>query len=102
MAASPPNWPRPIVGRDKVARLLVGLTAQYATVAGVRIERAEINGQPGAVVRDAAGGLVNVFAFDIADGAVQAIRSVITRDKLRHLGPLADLAALLEQRREIN
>ncbi len=28
-----------------------------------------------------------------------AIRSVISRDKLRHLGPPADIAALYEQRR---
>jgi hypothetical protein len=37
--------------------------------------------------------------FDIADGAVQTIRSVINPDKLRHLGPVADVYALLRQRR---
>jgi RNA polymerase sigma-70 factor, ECF subfamily len=94
----PPNWPRPIVGRTKVARLLVGLAAQIAGVSGVHIEPVEVNGQPGAAIRDGAGQLVNVFSFDIADGVVQAVRSVINRDKLRHLGPLADLPALLEQR----
>jgi hypothetical protein len=30
---------------------------------------------------------------------VQAIRSVISRGKLRHLGPLADLEQLRDQRR---
>jgi RNA polymerase sigma-70 factor (ECF subfamily) len=94
-----PNWPRPIVGRDNVARLLAGLARQWDSVAGVHLERADVNGQPGAVVRDGAGRLVNVFAFDIADGVVQAIRSVIARDKLRHLGPLADVPALLAERR---
>ncbi len=89
-----PSWPREIVGRDKVLRLLAGLAAQMQAVGGVRLERAEVNGQPGALVRDAAGALVNVFSFDIADGAMQAIRSVINRDKLRHLGPLADVEAL--------
>jgi hypothetical protein len=30
---------------------------------------------------------------------VQTFRSVLARDKLRHLGPLADIPALIEQRR---
>jgi RNA polymerase sigma-70 factor, ECF subfamily len=95
----PPSWPRPIVGRDKVARLMAALGFQMQQVPGVTITRAEVNGQPGAVVRDAAGALVNVFSFEIADGVVQTVWSVINRDKLRHLGPLADLPALLELRR---
>jgi RNA polymerase sigma-70 factor (ECF subfamily) len=87
-----PSWP--IVGRDKVVRLLLGLAQQMRQVGGVAASRVEVNGQPGAVVRDRAGNLVNVFSFDIAEGAVQAVRSVISRDKLRHLGPLADVQAL--------
>jgi RNA polymerase sigma-70 factor (ECF subfamily) len=51
------------------------------------------------VVRDGDGRLVNVFALDIADGAVRAVRSVINPDKLRHLGPLADVPQLIAQRR---
>jgi RNA polymerase sigma-70 factor (ECF subfamily) len=94
----PPNWARPIAGRDKVARLLIGLAAQIRQVPGISLSRAEVNGQPGAVVRDADGALVNVFSFDIVDGVVQAVRSVISREKLRHLGPLADVQALLAQR----
>jgi RNA polymerase sigma-70 factor (ECF subfamily) len=89
-----PSWPRAIAGRDKVGRLFAGLVVQMRAVGGVQIERVEVNGQPGALVRDASGALVNVFSFDIADGAVQSIRSVINRDKLRHLGPLADVQAL--------
>ncbi len=94
-----PSWPHPIVGRDNVARLLAGVAAQLRQVPGVAISRVEVNGQPGAVVRDGAGQLVNVFSFDIVDGAVQAVRSVISRPKLRHLGPLADVPALLAERR---
>jgi RNA polymerase sigma-70 factor (ECF subfamily) len=94
----PPNWTRPIVGRDKVARLLLGLVDQMRAVPGVHLEAARVNGQPGARVVDGAGNLVNVFSFDIVDGVVQAVRSVIARDKLRHLGPLADVRALMAQR----
>jgi len=35
--------------------------------------------------------VVSVFTLDIADGAVQAIRSVVNPDKLVHLGPVSDL-----------
>lgn len=90
----PPMWTRPIVGRDKVARLLLGLGAQMRGLPGVWVEQVDVNGQPGACVRDGDGRLVNVFTFEIADGAVQRVRSVISRDKLRHLGPLADVRAL--------
>jgi RNA polymerase sigma-70 factor (ECF subfamily) len=94
----PPAWTRPILGSDNVARLLAGLHRQIASVS-IRVERAEVNGQPGAVLRGLDGALVSVFAFDVVDGAVQTVRSVISRDKLRHLGALADLAALQERRR---
>ncbi len=90
---TPPSWPRPIAGRDHVGRLLVALAEQIRQT-GVVIRPAEINGQPGALFLDPAGRLVNVFVLDIADGQVQTVRSVINPDKLRHLGPLADVADL--------
>ena len=43
--------------------------------------------------------LVSVFTLDIVDGAVQTVRSVINPEKLGHLGPLADVRALLRQGR---
>jgi RNA polymerase sigma-70 factor (ECF subfamily) len=66
---------------------------------GVGFRLREINGQPGALVLDTDGLLTNVFVLDIADGAVQTVRSVINPDKLRHIGPVADVRALLRQRR---
>lgn len=94
----PPSWPRPIFGRDKVARLVISLGEQIRAV-GATIRLSEINGQPGALLVDADGALVNVFVLDIADGQVQTIRSVISRAKLGHLGPLADVPALQRQLR---
>ncbi len=94
-----PSWPRPIAGRDKVARLFASLSEQIRAVRAT-IRTAEINGQPGALLVAADGALVNVFVLDIADGQVQTIRSVISRAKLGHLGPLADLAALQRQLRQ--
>ena len=59
----------------------------------------EVNGQPGAAVVDSEGRIVNVFSLDIVEGVVQTVRSVINPDKLRHLGPVADIRALLDERR---
>jgi RNA polymerase sigma-70 factor (ECF subfamily) len=94
-----PSWPRAIAGRDKVARLLVGVAADIRQL-GLVVRSAIVNGQPGATVTTADGDLINVFALDIADGAVQTLRSVINPDKLRHLGRLADREQLLAERRQ--
>ncbi|HEY2549932.1 MAG TPA: RNA polymerase sigma-70 factor [Streptosporangiaceae bacterium] len=94
-----PSWPRPIAGRDNVSRLLAGLSDQIRELR-ISIRRAEINGQPGALVLDPDGNLTNVFVLDIADGQVVTIRSVINPAKLQHLGPLADVPALRRRLRE--
>jgi RNA polymerase sigma-70 factor (ECF subfamily) len=92
-----PSWPNAIAGRDKVVRLLVGLSDGIRQL-GLEVRAAQVNGQPGATVHAADGGLINVITVDIADGVVQTVRSVINPDKLHHLGRLADREALLEQR----
>jgi RNA polymerase sigma-70 factor, ECF subfamily len=89
-----PSWRRPIYGRDNVSRLLLSLRGHFAKV-GLTLQRTEVNGQPGAMVRDPDGRLFGVFSLDVADGAVQSIRSIINPEKLGHLGPLADVLALL-------
>jgi RNA polymerase sigma-70 factor, ECF subfamily len=89
-----PSWRRPIAGRDRVARLMAGVGSQSREL-GVTFRRAEINGQPGAMFFDPDGLLTNVMVLDIVDGVVQTVRSVINPDKLGHLGPLADVRALL-------
>jgi RNA polymerase sigma-70 factor, ECF subfamily len=90
----PPSWPRPITGRVQVARLLIAIGRQLRDLP-VTGRLAEVNGQPGVLFEDDAGRLVAVMSLDIAGGQVRAVRSVISREKLRHLSPLADLAALL-------
>jgi RNA polymerase sigma-70 factor (ECF subfamily) len=92
-----PQWSRPIVGAERVARLLAGVGR---SMRGLEVRLREVNGQPGALVLDPDGRLVNVYVFDIAGGAVQAVRSVINPDKLRHIGPVADVWALMRQRGE--
>jgi RNA polymerase sigma-70 factor, ECF subfamily len=82
---------QPLAGAERIARFMLGLFRRGHKM-GAHGELAWVNGQPGAVSRDAEGRIVNVFALDIADGVVQAIRSVVNPDKLRHLGPTSDLA----------
>src|SRR5215469_3612346 len=92
------TWRKPIVGREHVGRLLANLGRLLHSVDG-SLRAVEVNGQPGALVLASDGSLIGVLSLDIADGQVQTFRSVINRDKLRHLGPLADIPALIEQRR---
>jgi RNA polymerase sigma-70 factor (ECF subfamily) len=35
--------------------------------------------------------------LDIAEGQIQAVSSIVNPDKLGHLGPVADLRALLRE-----
>jgi RNA polymerase sigma-70 factor (ECF subfamily) len=87
---------QPMVGRQRVLRLMGGLFRR-ARLIGAYARLAWVNGQPGAVSYDAQGRVINVFELDIADGMVQAIRSVVNPDKLRHLGPVSDVALLAGQ-----
>ena len=89
-----PALTAPLHGAERVARVLLGL-ARRGRTAGMRYQPAEINGHPGLLALDPAGRLLGVLALDIADGRVQTVRSIVNPDKLRHLGPVGDLAALL-------
>jgi RNA polymerase sigma-70 factor (ECF subfamily) len=90
---------QPLIGQQRVLRLIGGLFRR-AKFLGAYARLAWVNGQPGAVSYDAEGRVINVIELDIADGMVQAIRSVVNPDKLRHLGPVSDVALLPEKRRD--
>ena len=94
-----PSWRNPIFGRDRVLRLMLGI-GRHAREQGVTMRRTEVNGQPGAMALDASGRLMYVMTVDVADGLVQTVRSIINPDKLRHLGPLSDVRALMHSRTE--
>src|SRR5262249_44523306 len=82
-----PALARSLHGRSRVARTLLAWARQGARLQGAEIAAVTVNGQPGAEIRTGGGELISVMAFDIADGRVQAIRSIVNPDKLRHLGP---------------
>lgn len=94
-----PTIARPIHGRARVARTLVAGRRSGERAGGFTVRREEFNGQPGALFLDRSGELVGVMILDVADGQIQAVSSIVNPDKLQHLGSVADLGALLRERR---
>jgi RNA polymerase sigma-70 factor (TIGR02957 family) len=92
-----PTIARPVHGRAKVARTLVAGRRAGDRFGGFTVRREEVNGQPGALFLDREGRLAGVMILDIAEGQIQGVSSIVNPDKLQHLGPVADLRALLRQ-----
>jgi RNA polymerase sigma-70 factor (ECF subfamily) len=88
-----PALARGVVGADNVARVLAANFPLLARVE-VTVEPHEVNGQPGAILRDRDGKVGGTMTLDVLDGRIQAIRSVVNPDKLGHLGPVADAWAI--------
>ncbi|WP_172386829.1 RNA polymerase sigma-70 factor [Streptomyces sp. MNP-20] len=88
-----PQLARAVVGAENVARLL-GTVFPWLIRIDVTCEPHEINGQPGAVVRDRDGKVLHTLSLDVLDGRIQTIRSVVNPDKLGHIGPVADAWAV--------
>jgi len=93
-----PAAPHAVHGRARVARLLVAGLRVLARVGGATIRREEVNGQPGALFFDREGRLISVATLDIAEGQIQGVSAIVNPDKLQHLGPVADVRALLRER----
>jgi RNA polymerase sigma-70 factor (ECF subfamily) len=93
-----PALARSLHGRNRVARTLRNWARHGARIEGVSFRLVEVNGQPGALTLDPEGRVMAVMALDIADGQIQTVRSILNPEKLRHLGPVADMRALLDRR----
>jgi RNA polymerase sigma-70 factor (TIGR02957 family) len=93
-----PAVKRAIHGRTKVARTLIAGLRAAARFGGITLRREEVNGQPGALFLDREGKLIGVMSLDVTEGQIQSVSSIVNPDKLRHLGPVADLRALLRER----
>jgi RNA polymerase sigma-70 factor, ECF subfamily len=83
-------FPKPVHGRERVSRLLMGAAGRggLQRFAGVRF--LEINGQPGALLLDEDGHAAVAITVDVADDQVQGVRAVANPEKLRHLGTFGD------------
>jgi RNA polymerase sigma-70 factor, ECF subfamily len=89
-----PSWPEPIYGRERVAKLMAGTFAQALRL-GASVQPTQLNGQPGLMFFDDEGRIGAVMSLEIADGVIQTIRGLTNPDKLAHLGPVADVRAVL-------
>jgi RNA polymerase sigma-70 factor (ECF subfamily) len=85
-----------IIGAENVARVLAS-TVPWLVRIGGKLESREVNGHPGAIFRDRDNKVLNTWTFDVLDGRIQTIRSVINPDKLRHVGPVADAWAVIDE-----
>jgi RNA polymerase sigma-70 factor (ECF subfamily) len=88
-----PALARALVGADKVARVLASVFPLLGRI-GAEVEARELNGQPGAILRDRKGKVVGTMMIDVFGGPIQTIRSVVNPDKLGHVGPVADAWAV--------
>lgn len=72
---------RPVLGADRVARLLLGIEAKWP---GLDHRFTTINGEPG-VLTYVSEQLFSASAFDIVDGRIVAIHRILNPDKLQQL-----------------
>ncbi len=85
-------------GRSRVAGTLVDWLSRDTRAPRLSMRAVEINGGPGALFFDHRQRLIGVTALDIADGEIKGIGSIANPDKLRHLGPVGNLATVLREK----
>jgi RNA polymerase sigma-70 factor, ECF subfamily len=91
-----PALARSVIGADNVARVLASTFPVLARI-DARVEPREVNGQPGAILRDRDDKVVGTLTLDVLGGRIQTIRSVVNPDKLGHVGPVADAWAITRE-----
>jgi RNA polymerase sigma-70 factor (ECF subfamily) len=95
-----PQWGKAVTGADKVTRVIASMLPLFFHIGGT-LEPSTVNGQPGAIFRDKAGNVINTWALEVLDGRIQAIRTVLNPEKLRHVGPVADAWAILREANQV-
>jgi len=91
-----PALARGVIGADNVARVLASNFPLLAKI-DARVEPRELNGHPGAILRDRNDKIVGTLTLDVLGGRIQMIRSVVNPDKLRHMGPVGDAWAIARE-----
>lgn len=84
-----PRFQPVISGAERVAGVLAVFVPLVIRGAGV-VEPRQVNGQPGAILRDREGQVLSTWTLDVRDGRLQTIHTVNNPDKLSHIGPMAD------------
>ena len=91
-----PAFARSVIGADNVARVLAPIFPLLAKI-DAKVEPHEVNGQPGAILRDRNDKVLGTMTLDVLGGRIQTIRSVANPDKLGHVGPVADAWAIARE-----
>ena len=94
-----PALARGVFGADNVARVLATIFPLLVKI-DAKVERRELNGHPGAIIRDRNDKVVGTLTLDVLGGRIQTIRSVVNPDKLGHMGPVADAWAIAREVRQ--
>jgi RNA polymerase sigma-70 factor, ECF subfamily len=95
-----PALAKSVFGADNVARVLASVFPLLAKI-DASVEPRELNGLPGAIVRDRDGKVVGTLTLDVFGGRIQTIRSVANPDKLGHVGPVADAWAIAREVKQV-
>ena len=93
-----PALARPVRGRSHAARTLAAWGRAASRLGGFTVEATRLNGAPGAIFRAADGRIISVMVLEIAGGQIRRVNGIVNPDKLGHLGPVADVNALLRGR----
>jgi RNA polymerase sigma-70 factor (ECF subfamily) len=94
-----PAFARSVIRADNVARVLASNFPLLAKI-DARLEPRQLNGHPGAILRDRNDKVVGTLTLDVLGGRIQTIRSVVNPDKLGHMGPVADAWAIARELRQ--
>lgn len=93
-----PALARPLQGANMVAKALTAW-ARIASTVDARAERVEINGQPGALLRDGGGRIISAMSLGIVEGRVGTVYSIVNPEKIGHIGEVADFKAMIRDRK---
>jgi len=88
-----------VVGAGNVARLLAVNFPLLARI-DATIDQRELNGEPGAILRDRHGNVVGTLTINVLGGLIQTIHAMVNPDKLGHIGPVADAWAVNRELRQ--
>ncbi len=84
----------PLHGAMAVARFLAGLVRRGAGM-HVHLDRISANGEAALRVSSPDGATLSVLMVHVGDGRVSVVGNQLNPEKLRHLGPVGDLNALV-------
>ncbi len=80
-----PSPVQPVRGAAAVAAFLVEIAAERRALGPFRLERVDVNGQPGRVLPTEDGRVWDVLAIDVRGGRIGAVRVIRNPEKVSHL-----------------